>query len=148
MFFSWQSYDGLQITVLSFKEVCKFLLQQDIPYILSERFCQDDLEDCFGKQRGIGRRSDHTTIYDLDIMTTQLRINFQSDPLEEMCKLLQEHLIKYVMNLYQNEKIRCCLKNLLLHWQLHKSETTDYKGSVRYIFASLFLKSKRERLSN
>ena len=26
MFISWQSYEGLQITVLSFKEVCKFLL--------------------------------------------------------------------------------------------------------------------------
>ena len=40
MFISWHSYEGLQITVHSFKEVCKFLLQQGIPYILSVRFCQ------------------------------------------------------------------------------------------------------------
>ena len=49
---------GLQITVLSFKEVCKFLLQQGIPYIISERLCHGDLENYFGKQRAIGRRSD------------------------------------------------------------------------------------------
>ena len=48
MFVSWQSYQVLQITVLSFKEVCKFLLQEGIPYILSERFCQGDLENYFG----------------------------------------------------------------------------------------------------
>ena len=64
MFNSCQSYEGLQITVLSLKEVCKFLLQQGIPYILSERFCQDDLENYFGKQRAIGRRSDNTTVHD------------------------------------------------------------------------------------
>ena len=124
MFFSWFFYDGLQITVLSFKEVCKFLLQQDVPYILSERFCQDDLEDCFSKQRAIGRRSDHTTIYDLDIMTTQLRINFRSDPLEETCKLLQEHLIKYVMNLYQNEKNKMLLKKFIV--ALAVAQVRDY----------------------
>ena len=63
MFISWQSYEGLQITVLSFKEVYKFLLQQGIPYILSERFCQDDLENYFGKQQAIGRRSDNPTVH-------------------------------------------------------------------------------------
>ena len=60
----WQSREGLQITVLSFKEGCKFLSQQDIPYILSEKFCQDDLENYFGKQRAIGRRSDNPTLHD------------------------------------------------------------------------------------
>ena len=64
MFISWQNYEGLQITVLSFKAVCKFLLQQGIPYILSERLCQDDLENYFGKQRAIGRRSDNPTVHD------------------------------------------------------------------------------------
>ena len=44
MFIPWQSYEGLQVTVHLFKEVCKFLLEQGISYILSERFCQDDLE--------------------------------------------------------------------------------------------------------
>ena len=51
MFISWQSYEGLQVTVHSFKEVCKFLLEQGISYILSERFCQDNLENYFGHRR-------------------------------------------------------------------------------------------------
>ena len=38
MFISLQSHEGLEITVVSFKDVCKFLLAQGIPYILSERF--------------------------------------------------------------------------------------------------------------
>ena len=63
-FFSWKSYEGLQITVLSFKKVCKFLLQQGISYILSERFCQDDLENYFGRQRAIGCRSDNPAVHD------------------------------------------------------------------------------------
>ena len=57
MFISWQSYEGLQITVNSFREVCKFLLQHGIPYILSERFCQDDLENYFGRQRSLCQRN-------------------------------------------------------------------------------------------
>ena len=44
MFISWQSYEGLHITVFSFKEICKFLLEHGAPYILSERFSQDDVE--------------------------------------------------------------------------------------------------------
>ena len=62
MFISWQSYEGLEITVFSFKEVCKFLLQQGIPYILSKRFYQDDLENYFGKQQAIGEMCDNPTV--------------------------------------------------------------------------------------
>ena len=47
----------------------------------------------------------------LDIMTTQLRISFRSDPLEEMCKVPQKNLMKYVMNLCQNEENERSLKN-------------------------------------
>ena len=40
----------------------------------------------------------------LDIMTTQLRFNFWSDPSEEMREVLQKYLIKYVTNLCRNEE--------------------------------------------
>ena len=40
------------------------LLKQGIPCILSERFCRDDLEKYFGKQRAIGRRSENPTVHD------------------------------------------------------------------------------------
>ena len=64
MFISWQSYEELQITVLSFTEICKFLLKHGIPYILSERLSQDDVENYFGRQRAIGRRFDNPTVRD------------------------------------------------------------------------------------
>ena len=48
MFISWQTYVGLQITVHSFKEVCKYLLHNGVKFILSERFFQDDLENYVG----------------------------------------------------------------------------------------------------
>ena len=59
IFISWQTHEGLQITVHSFKEVCKFLLEHGVPYIISEKFCQDDLENYFGGQRAIGSRRDN-----------------------------------------------------------------------------------------
>ena len=63
----------------------------------------------------------------LDIMTTQLIINFRSDPLEEMCKVLQKNLMKYIMNLVKTKKMKSHLKKSLLHWQLDDSGTTDFK---------------------
>ena len=65
MFISHQTYEGLQTTVYSFIEVCKFLLQRGVPYVLSERFCQDDLENYFGRQRAISRRRDNPSIRDV-----------------------------------------------------------------------------------
>ena len=65
-------YEGLQVTVHSFKEVCNFFLEQGISYILVERFCQDD----FGRQRAIGHRRDNPTV----------RLNIQLDQLLEMCE--------------------------------------------------------------
>ena len=42
--------------------VYKFLLQQGIPYIYSERYCQDNLKNYFGEQRAIVRRSYNPTV--------------------------------------------------------------------------------------
>ena len=81
MFISWQSYEGLQITVFSFKEVCKFLLQQGIPYILSERFCQDDLENYFGKQCAISRRCDNPTVRDFGYNDNKIKSQFPVRPI-------------------------------------------------------------------
>ena len=64
MFISWQSYEGLQVTVHLFKEVCKFLLKQGTSYILSDRFRPDDLENYFGRQRAIGHRRDNHIVRD------------------------------------------------------------------------------------
>ena len=63
MFISRQTYEGMKISIYSLIELVKFLLNSGIDYVLTNRFCQDPVEQYFGKQRGIGRRSDNPTIY-------------------------------------------------------------------------------------
>ena len=48
MFISNQTFEGLQITVNSLVECTKFLLSAGVPYVLTERFSQDCLEEYFG----------------------------------------------------------------------------------------------------
>ena len=62
MFVSWQTHEGAQITVHSLVEATKFLLSQGMEYVLSERFCQDPVEEYFGNQRMLGRRCDNPDI--------------------------------------------------------------------------------------
>ena len=47
----------------------------------------------------------------LDITT---RINFRSDPLEEICKVLQQNLMKFVTNLFRNEENEMSLKKFIV----------------------------------
>ena len=56
MFISWQTFEGFKITVYSIIECVQFLLSEGMQYVLSERFCQDPLEEYFGNQRKIGNR--------------------------------------------------------------------------------------------
>ena len=60
-----QSYEGLNITVNSIIEAVQFLLQHEINYILTERFCQDPFENCFGYQRSAGAQKDNPIIHDV-----------------------------------------------------------------------------------
>ena len=59
MFISLQTFEGLQISVNSLVECTKFLLQNGVKYVLTERYMQDCLEEYFGHQRQRGRRSDN-----------------------------------------------------------------------------------------
>ena len=53
----------LLFLVLSFTEMAPLLLKLNgAQFLYSERFCQDDLEEFFGKQRARGRRSDNPTV--------------------------------------------------------------------------------------
>ena len=126
MFISWHSYEGLQITVHSFKEVCKFLLQQGIPYILSKRFCPDDLENYFGKQRVIGRRCNNPTVHDSNYNNNTIKSQFlvrpiagnvqgpvgkfnriSDQPLPKRKKMLRPKTLNYKPNLHM-----CIVRNL------------------------------------
>ena len=51
MFLSWQTHEGFEITVHSAIECTKFLLQEGLEFVLTERFCQDPVEESFGNRR-------------------------------------------------------------------------------------------------
>ena len=59
LFISVQTYEGLQMSVKSLTECTKFLLENGVSYVLTERFMQDCLEEYFGLQRQRGQRSDN-----------------------------------------------------------------------------------------
>ena len=48
MFISKQTFNGLKMTVTSAITVTKFLLGEGFEFVLTERFCQDDVEEYFG----------------------------------------------------------------------------------------------------
>ena len=73
MFLSWQTYEGYKITVNSVVEATKFLLQEGMEFVLTEHFCQDPVEEYFGKQRKIGR-SDNPDIHMLGYNNNTIRI--------------------------------------------------------------------------
>ena len=41
------------------------MTEDGVSYVLSERFCQDYLENCFGRQWAIGRRRDNPNVWDV-----------------------------------------------------------------------------------
>jgi len=74
MFLSWQTYEGYRITIKSVTEATQFLLQEGMEFVLTERFCQDPVEEYFGKQRKIGRRSDNPDIHRFGYNNNTIRI--------------------------------------------------------------------------
>ena len=62
MFISSQIYEGLKITANSIIEATQFLLQHQVKYVLTERFCQDPLENNFGRQRSLSSRKDNPSM--------------------------------------------------------------------------------------
>ena len=73
MFISWHTYEGIKITVYSAVELVNYLLSPGVPYVLTERFCQDPLENYFGYQRSIGTRKDNPSVRDFDYNDNGIR---------------------------------------------------------------------------
>ena len=60
---SRQTYEGIQVTAHSVSICAKFLLTNNIcSYVLTEKFCQDPLENYFGRQRAMGCRKDNPSL--------------------------------------------------------------------------------------
>ena len=81
MFLSWQTYEGLRITTLSLIECVKFLLGVGFSYVLTNKLCQDDLENYFGKQRAIGHRKDNPNVRDTGYNDNIIKSQFSVRPL-------------------------------------------------------------------
>ena len=62
MFITWQTFQGFKITTNAIVELAKFLLSEGVDFVLTERFCQDEIEEYFVNQRQLGRRSDNPDI--------------------------------------------------------------------------------------
>ena len=81
IFISWQTYEGIQVTVHTFKEVVKYLLEHGVKYVLSEKFCQDDLENYFGRQCAIGRWKNNPSVRDLSYNDNTIKSQFSVQPI-------------------------------------------------------------------
>lgn len=74
MFLSHQTYKGIIITVNSMIEATKYLLTSGVPFILTDRFNQDILEEYFGRQRSLGRRNDNPTVQQFGYQGNTIRM--------------------------------------------------------------------------
>ena len=74
MFIAWQTFEGLKLTVNSIIESVQFLLNNGVNgYVLTERFCQDPLENYFGRQRAMGSRKDNPSLRDIGYHDNTIR---------------------------------------------------------------------------
>lgn len=74
MCISWQTYEGFQMTTFFAIEATKFLLEEGMEFVLTERFCQDPVEEYFGNQRKLGRRTDNPDIRAFGYNNNTIRI--------------------------------------------------------------------------
>lgn len=82
-------------------EVCKFLLQEGMDYVLTERFCQDLVEEYFGSQRKLGRQNDNPDIRTFGHNDNAIRIRVEI--LEEE-KTSTSHGLKSQITHYHPER--------------------------------------------
>lgn len=74
MFISWQTYEGLQITVKSVIDCVEYLLDTvKCKFVLTEHFNQDPLENYFGRQRSLGSRKENPSLFDAGYNDNSIR---------------------------------------------------------------------------
>ncbi|KAK7112467.1 hypothetical protein V1264_011920 [Littorina saxatilis] len=64
MFLTHQTYRGLVMTVRAFIGVTRFLLANGVSFILSNKFCQDPIEEHFGRHRAMKRTAENPSLYE------------------------------------------------------------------------------------
>ena len=63
MFLTHQTYKGLVMTVKSVKEASAYLPDHGVKFVLSDKFCQDPLEQQFGRLRNINTRIENPNLH-------------------------------------------------------------------------------------
>ena len=104
MFISQQTYEGLKISVNSIIEAEQFLLQHQVRCVLTERFCQDPLENHFGRQRSLGVQKDNPSLRDF-------RYNDSSIRNQKIFKLIAGNVQSNVNIEFYNKPNPCRKKN-------------------------------------
>eukprot|EP00794_Sanderia_malayensis_P013195 gene13195-14544_t len=86
MFLSQATHEGVMITVNSTVELVKFLLANGAKFVLTERFCQDPLENYFGRQRSMGCRKDNPSLRDFGFNDNTIRMSRIVKPIQGNCR--------------------------------------------------------------
>lgn len=73
MFLTHQTYKGLVMTVKSVKEASAYLLDHGVKFVLSDKFCQDPLEQHFGWHRSINTRSKNSNLHKFGYQENKIR---------------------------------------------------------------------------
>ena len=86
MFIARPTYEGIKITINSTIELTKFLLNAGVPYILTGKFIQDNLENYFAMQRAPGRQKDNPSLYDVGYNDNWIRNAKSFRPIGSNCE--------------------------------------------------------------
>ena len=68
------------MTILSLKGVVPYLLSKGLKYVLSEKVCQDDVENYFGRQRASGRRKNNPNVKDTGYADNTIKSQISVQP--------------------------------------------------------------------
>ena len=111
MFITWQTLECLKITVNSVVELVKFLINNNVSYVLTERFCKDPLENYLS----LGRRKDNPSLFDFGFNDNTIRNQHIFHPIVGNCLNVNESnkVPRRVQHVYHTEN-EPTLKNLLI----------------------------------
>ena len=74
MFLPTETYEGLKMTTYAVIECINFLLGEGMEYVLTERFCQDPVEEYFGHERMLGRRTENPDLQEYMYNANTIRL--------------------------------------------------------------------------
>ena len=101
------------ILVNAFVEMTEYLLKHEgVKFLLSERFCQDPVEEFFGNQRAKGGRCDNPTAKDFCDTTVSIRVQKTAalHPLRGNCSKRQGERTIEIDSTPLKKRKRCAVK--------------------------------------